>query len=60
MTLEKLKSIFPNATAKTWHQHLNGGGWVQDTAKVDASAYVNVDCLVIGNARVSGDAWVGF
>ena len=34
------------------HQHANGGGWVADTANVDATAYVGP------NARVCGDAWV--
>ncbi len=34
------------------HQHLNGGGWVQDTARVDLSAYVGPDAWVTGNAKV--------
>ena len=34
------------------HQHPNGGGWVANTATVDASAFVGSD------ARVHGDAWV--
>ena len=34
------------------HQHLYGGGWVADSAHVDASV------RVAGDAQVSGDAWV--
>ena len=34
------------------HQHSNGGGWVADTASVDATVQVS------GNARVYGDARV--
>ena len=52
MTIEQLQKIFPTAAIDTWHQHPNGGGWVQNTAKVDDSAHVS------GSARVSGDAWV--
>ena len=40
------------------HQHPNGGGWVANTATVDASAFVGSDARVYGDARVSGDAWV--
>lgn len=39
-------------TPSGWHRHANGGGFVQDTARVDESAQVS------GNARVSGDALV--
>ena len=47
-----------------WHRHPNGGGWVQDTASVDETAYVGPDAevsgtaWVYGNARVCGNAWV--
>ena len=51
MTLEQLQEIFPEATLDTWHQHPNGGGWVQNTAHVDEFAYVGKDALVFGNAR---------
>tara|TARA_R110000868_G_scaffold217532_2_gene467635 strand:- start:1111 stop:1521 length:411 start_codon:yes stop_codon:yes gene_type:complete len=40
------------------HQHPNGGGWVADTATVDASVYVGTAAHVYGNAEVYGDAWV--
>ena len=40
------------------HQHLYGGGWVADSAHVDASVRVTGDALVYGNARVTGDAQV--
>ncbi len=58
MTLEELQQIFPDATAETWHQHKNGGGWVQNTAHVDASAFVDVRAQVSGAARVYGAAQV--
>ncbi|KKM21627.1 hypothetical protein LCGC14_1633620, partial [marine sediment metagenome] len=35
MTLKELQKIFPQATKKTWHQHKNGGGWVENTATVE-------------------------
>jgi hypothetical protein len=38
------------------HKHTNGGGWVADTARVDASAYVGPDAQVCGNAKVYGHA----
>ena len=34
------------------HQHVNGGGWVADTAKVDDTAYVGPNAIVYQNARV--------
>ena len=40
------------------HQHPNGGGWVANTATVDASAFVGSDAQVHGNARVYGNARV--
>ena len=46
------------------HRHVNGGGWVADSAFVEASALVSGDAQVYGNAwvsgnaRVSGNAWV--
>lgn len=40
------------------HRHSNGGGWVADTAKVDASAHVGPDAKVYGYAHVSGNAHV--
>ena len=52
MTIEQLQEQFPSATAETWHQHSNGGGWVENTAIVEVTAQVS------GNARVSGDARV--
>ena len=27
MTLDKLQTLFPSATAETWHQHVNPAGW---------------------------------
>ena len=36
--------------------HKNGGGWVADSAHVDASAYVGKNAMVLNNARVLGNA----
>lgn len=55
MTLEQLQKLFPNAISETWHQHSNGGGWVQNTAFVADTAYVGPDALVYGEAWVFGD-----
>ena len=40
------------------HQHPNGGGWVANTATVDASAFVGSNAQVSGYARVHGNAQV--
>jgi len=37
-------------------RHPNGGGWVQDSAKVDATAYVGPNAMVLDNAQVLGNA----
>ena len=34
------------------HKHMNGGGWVAETASVDASAFVGPEARVYGEARV--------
>jgi len=39
-------------------RHPNGGGWVQDTAKVDATAYVGPNAMVLDAAQVLGHASV--
>jgi len=41
-----------------WHQHPNGGGWVQDTATVANTVLVGEHALVYGEARVYGEALV--
>ena len=40
------------------HQHKNGGGWVANTANVEATAFVGGNAWVFGNAQVFGDARV--
>jgi len=57
-TLKELQQFFPSATAETWHQHVNGGGWVQNTATVEDTAYVGPDAVVYGYAQVYGKAQV--
>ena len=64
MTFEEVKKVVPYAIESEWHQHQNGGGWVQDTAYVSGNARVYGNACVYGNAqvsgnaRVSGNAWV--
>jgi len=67
-----MRSVYPwlPETSDGWHQHSNGGGWVQDTALVEPSAYVGPNALVFDSARVlekarvcdsarvHGQAWV--
>lgn len=57
MTIEQIISIH-GGKAEDWHQHENGGGWVQYTATVEKTAYVGPSARVYGAARVSGAAWV--
>ena len=40
------------------HQHSNGGGWIQNTASVEASVFVGPDAQVYGSARAYGSAQV--
>ena len=58
MTLQKLQALHPNATKDTWHQHLNGGGWVENTALVHGTARVAGTARVSGTAQVHGTARV--
>ena len=46
MTLEQLQSIFPDATADIWHQHPNGGGWVETSVKMAEHVFIGEDALV--------------
>ena len=48
MTLQELQKEFPDATDAIWHRHSNGGGWVENTAYVDVSAFIGPDALVYG------------
>ena len=67
-TINDVLALFPSTTKADWKQHQNGNGWVQVTAKVDATcivegivsgnAWVSDNAQVSGNARVSGDAVV--
>ncbi len=41
------------------HPHVRGGGWVADTAKVDATAYVGPNAMVLDRAVVRGKARIG-
>ena len=55
-------TVFESVPAKpnvAGHAHSNGGGFVADSAKVDATAYVGPNAMVLGNAQVLGKARVG-
>ena len=41
-----------------WHQHSNGGGWIQNTATVHGAALVCGSALVYGSAQVYDTARV--
>jgi len=68
ITFKELQAKLGPLVRGEWHQHSKGGGWVQNTAHVDATAtieglvsgdaWVFGDALVAGNAQVSGNAWV--
>ena len=55
---ELLHDFGDGAGAVPGHRHGNGGGWVADTAQVDATAYVGPMAQVYGEARVFGEAQV--
>jgi UDP-3-O-[3-hydroxymyristoyl] glucosamine N-acyltransferase len=40
------------------HRHANGGGWVADTASVDAGVHVGPEAQVYGKSHVYGEALV--
>ncbi len=44
------------AKAASGHYHSNGGGWVDNTATVAATAYVGPNARVLGSAQVTGYA----
>jgi hypothetical protein len=50
--------MIPFLKAEEQHQHKNGGGWVANTAIVEASARIGADAWVYGDARVYGYAQV--
>lgn len=56
MTIEQLRRSFPGANEKTWHRHVNGGGWVENTTHVDDTVFVGPDALVYDWAQVRGSA----
>jgi len=43
-------------TKQGFHRHANGGGWVEDTAKVSPTAYVDEFAIVTGQAEVRDQA----
>ena len=75
MTFNELKTKLrqPDLKETDWHQHSNGGGWVDNQATVEATAFIGPDAFVwalygkpqvsddaqvFGDAQVSGDARV--
>jgi len=70
MTIHDLKALLPWANLDEWHQHPNGGGWVENTASVDDTVCVGANAMVHekavvrdtviinDHARISGNAIV--
>ena len=56
MTFDELQTKLGPQQTSDWTRHNNGGGWINKTAKVDSTAYI--EGIVSGNARVYGDAQV--
>ena len=57
MTLDQLRTIYPDATAETWHQHPNGGGWIKDTSQIDEKIHIPPTTIVYGdNVRIGDNA----
>ena len=55
-TIEKILAEFTWTKASDWKAHLNGGGYVQITAKVDATAQIGTSTyLMFGQ---SDGAWI--
>ena len=54
---EAIRTIHPwlPSSRKGWHQHPNGGGWVNDTALVADSAIVQATAVVGAECRLG--AW---
>jgi hypothetical protein len=48
--------IYPAQNRSGMHQHANGGGWVANTATVDATAYVGPNAQVLNTAQVRNNA----
>ena len=56
--LELEKRLGLKLVKEEWHQHPNGGGWVQNTASVEEAAFIGPRAIVSDKARVSGVARV--
>lgn len=46
------KEILDLQPEARWHKHPNGGGWVSDSAYVEASASISGRAAIFGNARI--------
>ena len=57
MTFQELESKIGKQVESEWHQ-AKGGGWIQNSAKVDNEELIRDNSIVFGNAQVSGHAWV--
>ena len=52
MTLEQLQNLFHDATSENWHQHKNGGGWIENSVNVSEDVRVGEKSIIfkIGQA----------
>jgi carbonic anhydrase/acetyltransferase-like protein (isoleucine patch superfamily) len=51
-----LNVTYPAQNRSGMHQHPNGGGWVANSATVDATSYVGPNAQVLNTAQVLGNA----
>jgi hypothetical protein len=59
ITFEEIKALYPDAVENNWHKHPNGGGWVENIAIVEDTAYVSSVAIVKGASFVEGPVEVG-
>ncbi len=59
MTFEELTKKFTVKLVESeWHKHSWGDGWVQNTVKVDETAFVGPNAIVCGNSKVLNKAMI--
>jgi NDP-sugar pyrophosphorylase family protein len=54
-TIEQIIERFPGTTPVDWHQHPNGGGWVQKSCVVAEGVFVGPDVIIGGAYGIKGN-----
>lgn len=57
MTFDEMKQLLTHANPANFHQHPNGGGWVEKTATVGSAAYISG--LICEGANIGERANIG-